>query len=353
MMYIHQLSITRFIAAISIVIIHFGLSTWPFNSDMVYPVMIRSNNAVSYFFLLSGFILVISSLKNNGLPEHIPVRKFWIHRCAHILPLYLFCVIIYFALHFEYNPNIALKWQIHYYVYSLFLLQSWKHDIALHVNYPAWALSVEAFFYFIFPWLYSFVKKHKSKSLMYTSLIIWLGNSLVFKLLLDNKNIPVHFTLYFPLLHVSTFILGVIAGILFIRHYTIWNQKINWGWTITGLSFFFLLFAAYHNMVFFKYQHNGLLAPFFIVMIYTLSLSKGWLLRFLSWKPFMFMGEISYAIYVLQVIVIEIATRYIPFFQGKGYKDIFYYYIVLLIISSIMMHLVFEKPLRFMIKKWA
>lgn len=352
-MYIPPLTTTRFIAAFIVVVLHFGLSTWPFEHPWIYPLVNKLNHVVSYFFILSGFILVISSLKNNTLPDNIPVRKFWINRCAHILPLYFFCVLVYFALHFEYTPNIAFVWQIHYYVYSLFLLQSWKYDIALHVNYPAWALSVEAFFYFIFPWLYSFLKKYNSKILIYAVLILWLGNSYLFKSLLDNPNIPIHFTLYFPLLHLSTFTIGVVAGILFIRHYTLVTLKQQWIWIITLISCSFLTLAAYHNMAFFNYQHNGLLAPFFILLIYSLSTIKGKLYRFLSWKPFLFLGEISYAIYILQVIVIEIATRYIPFFEGKEYKDVFYYYLVLLIMSAIIMHLMIEKPFRLWIKKWA
>src|SRR3982750_4057836 len=126
-MQIPQLTFTRFIAALAVVILHFGLFTWPFDTKIIAQLANKSTVAVSYFFLLSGFILVIATFKNNVLPDVVEnISAFWIKRAARILPLYLISITIYFLFHFEYNPDIPLKWQIQSFIYSVFLLQDWN-----------------------------------------------------------------------------------------------------------------------------------------------------------------------------------------------------------------------------------
>jgi len=50
------------------------------------------------------------------------------------------------------------------------LTQSWFGDYALYGNFPSWSLSIEAFFYALFPWAYS--QSHQL-SLLTGSNIFW------------------------------------------------------------------------------------------------------------------------------------------------------------------------------------
>jgi len=345
-MQIPQLTFTRFIAALAVIILHFGLFTWPFDTKIISQLANKSTVAVSYFFLLSGFILVIATFKNSILTDTVAdIKNFWIKRAARILPLYLLSITIYFLFHFDYNPDIPLRWQIQSFIYSLFLIQTWNFPMALDVNFPAWSLSVEAFLYFLFPWLYWQLNRCNTKKLIYVSVIFWAANTFLFKIL-NEEGAPHNFTYFFPMLHVATFIAGIAAGILFIRHYSFLSEKRTVLLSITGVASLFLLYTAYKNWSFYGISHNGLLAPYFILIIYTLSVSKGKAISLLSSKPFVFMGDISYAMYVFQVPVLEIALRYVPFFQGKETKEIFYCYLAVLIVVSIVMHICVEQPVR-------
>lgn len=345
-MQIPQLTFTRFLASVSIVILHFGLFTWPINSDLVFPVMEKSISAISYFFVLSGFILVISTSKNGILPEEINTKLFWKKRAARILPIYLFSILLFFAINFRYDSSISLIWQIQSYVYSLFLVQSWNYKLVMDVNFPAWSLSVEALFYFVFPWLYLLLHKLMSSKLILIALLVWILNSLLF-LFLTKQNYPENFSKFFPLFHLATFITGMCSGILFLKHYS-WlsgkGKKYLFG--LTALISIFLIYSAYANWKFYEFQHNGLLSPVFILLFYSLAIMKGKIKSVLSAKPLVFLGDISFSIYLFQFPVLQICQKYLPWFEGKETKDIFFQYLIVLICFSSITYLLIEKPLR-------
>ncbi len=349
-MQIPQLTFTRFLASISIVILHYGLFSWPMNTQLLAPLGGDLISAMSYFFFLSGFILVISSAKGDNLAERINSKNFWQRRAARILPVYLLALIIYFILNFKYDPSIPLKWQIQSYYHSLFLLQAWKYKMALDVNYPSWSLSVEAFFYFIFPWLYVILRKLSNKKLLTISTLLWILNLYIF-IRLKNDGMPDNFIKYFPLLHLATFVIGINFGILLIKNYQ-WLLKVSrrYIFSATLAIGLFLLYAAFKNFNFLKYQHNGLLVPFYILVVYSLTLIKGKIADFLSSKPFIFLGSISYSVYILQFPVLQICQKYLPWFKGQETKDIFYPYVIVLITISSLVYLYFEKPARLFLK---
>jgi peptidoglycan/LPS O-acetylase OafA/YrhL len=346
-MQIPQLTFTRFIASISIVILHFGLFSWPINSHWFAPFQMELVSAMSYFFVLSGFILVISSARNNTLANDINTKIFWKRRAARILPIYLLALFVFFCINFSYDPNIPLKWQIQSYYHSIFLLQSWKYKMALDVNYPAWSLSVEAFFYFIFPWLYGNVNKLTTKKLVWVSVLAWVLNLYVF-ISLKAENVPENFVKFFPLLHVATFLIGVCAAVIFIKHLSWFNEdkvrKSIWGLTL--IASFVVLFGSYKNFDIFNYQHNGLLAPWFILIFYSLAIMKGRIATILSAKPLIFLGSISYSVYILQWPVMQICQKYIPVLKNMGKGEVFYPYIAILLIISSFTYLFIEKPAR-------
>lgn len=345
-MYVPQITFTRFLASISIVVLHYGLFTWPMNSSILSPFAGNYVTAMSYFFILSGFVLVISAADNEILPDKINRRSFWIRRAARILPVYLLALVIYFAINFRYDPSIPLYWQVQSYFHSLFLVQSWRYDLVLDVNYPSWSLSVEAFFYFIFPWLYMIVRTLKNKSLLIISGTVWLLNLYIYYSL-KQENVPENFLNFFPVLHVATFLTGICFGILFIRNYK-WlaTAAKKYIYAATLVVTLFVVYTAYKNYGFYKYQHNGLLSPFYLLIILSLSITKGKIGAFLSSKPLVFLGSISYSVYILQYPIYQICQKYLPWFSDQTKEDLFYPYVIVLLLVSSVVYLFFEKPAR-------
>lgn len=137
----------RFPLALHVALYH---TVRPFGRWGVFaPLMASGYSAVSFFFLLSGFILTYSHAAEyeRGLGS---ARRFWMARFARIYPVYLLGVLLaayvdrnLFAYSIERKALLA----------SFVMVQSWSSRLVQNFYVPAWSLSCEAFFYLVFPFL--------------------------------------------------------------------------------------------------------------------------------------------------------------------------------------------------------
>jgi peptidoglycan/LPS O-acetylase OafA/YrhL len=105
---------------------------------------------VSFFFLLSGFVLAWSARPDE------PVRRFYRRRIARIYPAYvvmLLCTQAVVGAHTGLRPVPLLT--------NLFLVQSWvpAGRFFFGSDIGAWSLGCEAFFYLLFPLLFPLVRR--------------------------------------------------------------------------------------------------------------------------------------------------------------------------------------------------
>jgi peptidoglycan/LPS O-acetylase OafA/YrhL len=346
-----QLTFTRFLAALLIVLFHIPSRTLH-NIPLLGPILDKAQVAVSYFFLLSGFILVMANASGTSLPKSISKRQFWINRFARIYPLYLVALLVTWLL-------VQLTGKVSYsdpsylgiLATEMTLLQAWVQTWVPTLNYPGWSLSVEAFFYLIFPFLYQWLVTCKSRQIVIVGVLIWLANQLIYKFFTDNTSLEI-FRLYFPVLHLGTFVVGVCTGILTLRH---WQTLLRKKSTITALLVGVTLLFAYligSDSIVMYYYHNGLFAPLFVVFILFLTVQQGTLARWLSLPKLVYLGEISYGIYLLQVpvgmAVFYLNQRYVhlsPSLYGIVYVGL------LFLIAAFCFEKI-EIPGRRLIRKW-
>ncbi len=157
----------RCFAAINIVLFHFSNPQW-FNFNFYFPTpfMARSVHvplllapvvnagfiSVSYFILLSGFVLGYNynERARNG---ELDRKRFWEARFTRIYPIYFLSLLLSVGtLGSEYRTHThAMFWTG--VVLTPLLLQGWIPAVATFLNTPAWTMSAEAFYYVIFPWL--------------------------------------------------------------------------------------------------------------------------------------------------------------------------------------------------------
>lgn len=94
-MRIQQLTFTRFIAAFLIVAYHFGKIVYPFSIPVLKPLVDNLNVLVSYFFILSGFVLAVSTFQGMSEGKTIQLRTFLRPRLARLYPMFLFALILF------------------------------------------------------------------------------------------------------------------------------------------------------------------------------------------------------------------------------------------------------------------
>src|ERR1700687_392473 len=144
----------RFIAALLVVIFHFGKQHL---SEAPTPLLnIASGGYVSVglFFVLSGFVLAYTYLDlERGVVRDR--RAFFIARFARIYPVYgvamLVACVSYFTSALKSVPvNVAAADVGTSLGLGLLMLQAWTVKWIALINTPGWSLSAEIFFYLLF-----------------------------------------------------------------------------------------------------------------------------------------------------------------------------------------------------------
>lgn len=345
-MRIEQLTFTRFLAAISIVIFHYGLSIFPFNEEDISFLFKHANIGVSYFFILSGFVMMIAySPKTN-----LDVFQYFKNRFARIYPVYLLAIFLIFTYIFLFFENKNYDGII----LNILLLQAWIPAHALSFNPLGWTLSVEIFFYALFPFLYNHLyTKVPYKKIMAWVIIFFVFSQIVFHLLshshlyLGYPSNFHNFIFYFPILHLSEFLIGNLAGIFFLKNLS--NKEKNYDLLILlCLSILFLSLKYSFGLNF----HNGLLGIVFIPLIFLLCINTGIFTRILQNKLCIFFGEISYGIYILQIPIFWWTKGFLKYLHVEEITLVFYISLLVLIGSSALSYLFIETPLRIFIKRY-
>lgn len=356
-MKLDQLTFTRYIAALTVVFFHFGQQAFPATNAWWHPVVTAGPIAVSYFFVLSGFIMAVAYYQPNAKTENFDQWKYWLARFARIYPVYLLALVLMILANLKTDGRdpIAI-------ILSLSMLQAWIPGNAMVLNSPGWSLSVEALFYLCFPLLLALVQRKGLKTLSLITLVLWLGTQIL-QVLLHNsasyepKGILHQFIYYHPLMHLSTFMLGLTVGVAFCNDkFRSLNQIWN-GLAILVLTGIVILLLAYENsfeqhLGFLIDYNNGLIAPVFLAILVLLAVNEGWTKRLMSLPFLVLLGEASYSLYILQRPAYGIYDRVLGHWLPLDANLHYYLFAILLTVASILSFKYMETPLRRLINSF-
>jgi peptidoglycan/LPS O-acetylase OafA/YrhL len=168
----------RFFAAFHVVIFHLQAMKIVQGPAWYEKLASVGYVGVSFFFVLSGFILVYTYAGRT-----LSLKDFWRARFARIYPAYAFSLlftapwffiaVLKFDIPFFAWPKAHLKLAAGLVVT---LLQAWVPPAALTWNPVAWSLSVEAFFYLLFPFLLLLLIRRSLPQLLLIAAAAWLAS---------------------------------------------------------------------------------------------------------------------------------------------------------------------------------
>ncbi len=341
-----QLTFTRFLAAVVIVVFHFGTGIFPFNHSLVAPLF--TNVGISFFFVLSGFVMVIAYTK---LGQPIVYKQYWFNRLARIYPTYLFallgsCWVLSYC-HIPFKMS-ALG-------LNLALLQSWIPPNALTINRAGWTLSVEAFFYLSFPFINNYcLLRFSFKQVAIAVGAFWLFCQCFFVYLQLLPQWPFgmqsyrHDWLhYFPPMHFNQFLVGNLFGLVYLQRHSQWVRQLD-AWLLAIIVCMTVVLELAIPMV---NYHNGFMAPLFGVFILLMSLNTGFITELCN-KPWaIYLGEISFAMYILQIPLHYAWYKLTKPLYYQNASLFFASYITALLLLSVVTFHGIEKPMRSFLKR--
>lgn len=314
----------RILAALWVLVYHYTIEfrfvtmqqSLQYQADKHSPLEIligQGHLAVDFFFILSGFILAYTYATAEGTARG-GSRAFWVARIARIYPVYLLGLVLglgpYLAT--EQNlQNITLSIGSH-----IVMLHAWLPG-TLDLNQPSWSLSVEAFFYALFPLLLPLFARLRRRGLVFAFLGSWLAFALVLAGLallgkLDGWGTQWwwrDFVRYNPAINLPDFTAGIALGLLFIRTNQGTTSRLSrlsargFDVAIGGLFVALAGTILLANALSVESDVVDTLAPIVLpllaLLIYFLAFQRGVIARALSLPVAVWLGEISYGVYIL------------------------------------------------------
>jgi peptidoglycan/LPS O-acetylase OafA/YrhL len=324
---LRPLTSLRFVDAMMIVLFHAkNYFHWPF---LAYVPSTASFgvSCVSFFFVLSGFILthVYSSKPFPGYWRFIVLRfgRLWpVHMAAtSIVVASVFArgaIIRADSLTFQGSGFLFNRWT------ELALVTGLSQSLSPYMahfyawNSVSWSISTEFFFYLAFPFLLIDIKRSWHWKLLVAGATAALLTSALLLL-----GIPISTSDPFaasiseiitinPLGRVFEFSLGMAAWVLWDRY--IRSVHLT---AVTATILEALILAAALAWCFDGYWKATVLLPMalqpcfgpawaFAIVIIVLASGRGWIGKFLSTAPMVLLGEVSFSIYMLHQIMMKI-----------------------------------------------
>ena len=308
----------RFFAAFMIFLYHlreFSPLAW------LYPISGAMLHGVSFFFVLSGFVLTHVYIDRPRLPA----GEFYAARLARICPTHLATLaLLLAALPFAAarGQNLSDAFTALSLALKLTMLDAWipVRGVPLSWNSVSWSISTEMAFYAAFPFLLAWVRRDWRRPLALSALlalavyVIGLGFALpVFDP--DRMKVSLYnLGAYTPPARGFEFVLGMATYVLWRRWFAplalsraaataceagVVALLALWlGFAVPGLND--ALTGA--PFVWFHVAGSCLIVA---ALIAVLAGGRGWIGAALSLRPLVWLGEISFAFYMVHVVVMR------------------------------------------------
>jgi len=360
-----SLTSLRFFAIMLVVLHHLRpLINW-------HPKVRLGAIGVTFFFVLSGFVITLNYRKFTKLKDCF---YFLWNRIIRIYPVHVFTFIISLLSLYFYKRPIDLSACLSTGIINLFLLQSYfsQKEIYLSFNSLSWALSTLFFFYITFVFIFNRPCRH-----FFIALFISLSSltySFIYIETHECTPIFIHWLLYvFPPNRLLTFLFGIAASIVFIKFYAALKNRIGILFAtfleiislilIIDRIFFktllvFSIKSFLHIVPYFKQSAPHFIDLYFtsvvcfIFTIFIFGLEKGFISKLLSKRIFVFLGKISFSIYMTHQLFFRCLIPWKSFFINT-FGELFFAIsaCILVIPISFSIYRFIEVPIRTRFKK--
>lgn len=306
-------------------------------------------NLVDFFFVLSGFIFMHVYLKKIA-ENRISEKTFFILRLSRLYPLHIATLLLvaavqYFRLlsgrgYFDCQYN-----DLYHFLLNIFFLQAGLFNDSFSFNGPSWSLSCEVAAYLIFFYTLRRAKRPAALFVLY----MFIGISIL------------QMQLTYPLFNaqVGRMLMAFFAGCLlfYLNGYIMKLSSRSRRIILAAVILYSILVAALvmkggYTAVFGHWERVMplMIYPLFILLLLNVTL----LGKLFSLRPFTFLGDLSYSIYLWHFPVQLLMYTFLPMAgvaldYTKGSSLLAYAAITTSIAAA--SHYLFEKPVQRIIRE--
>lgn len=368
------LTILRGTAALLVAIHHFGLISLQLRGAEIGPLLSKFGLlGMSLFFVLSGFVINYSyrnQITSNGSSG---VKNFLVARIARLAPLYLLFIVVNFFINCLFLDPSGYLLYLKSLPVNLLAMQSWLY-VKLHgaeiVNTQnlaniSWSISTEWLLYLLYIPFAFFILRGKG-SLKKAFLILFSGiffrvlliETVAESIVIDGNKFGEWLIYYSPYGRWFEFMSGIGLSEIWLRRYEITRKLSVFIWCLVAFSVLYIFFSLFDALLinvptlFAGYRAYGgyaVAAPFIIYLACNLRVS-GKTAIFLT--PLLFLGEISYSVYLLHGDLISLFTVSGPLSIG-GYSIKAFFFFSWLFLLSMLSFMFIEMPGKNLVIRYA
>jgi peptidoglycan/LPS O-acetylase OafA/YrhL len=308
---LQPLTAFRFLAALAVFCTHhdYCVAAYPQLSDFWQRYLQEGFAGVTFFFILSGFILTYNYHSLLTPLRWGAVRSFYAARLARIFPVHLLSVLL--VLNFSISALLRKPpSDLRRLIAELTLTKSFFPDMKVYFSWngPSWSLSDECFFYALMPVLLALLavlgwRRPFRAFLLGAGLVL---ASFAFTWCWQEQE-NVHWLLYIsPLYRLLDFTVGVSLGLVFVRlPRQTWDGLGKVEASVMEVFVLAMLGMAvvYSSCIPMPLRLGAYYTPFCAAIIFVFAFQRGWFSWLLSKWPFLVLGEISFSFYMLHQVI--------------------------------------------------
>jgi peptidoglycan/LPS O-acetylase OafA/YrhL len=333
---------------------------------------------VTVFFVLSGYLITSLALREESQRGNVSLTAFYIRRSFRIFPLYyvtlaIYCILI---LVIKLNPEKnfllrgAMPWYLLYmqeipYYYGL----PDEEGVMQHTNIPfyqSWSLGIEEKFYLVWP-LLAFILWRASKRVRPGGTVAMIA---FFVLIMPALSVVSSWIHRSELTKAGSCLepyYKILAGCLvaLLLHDRTWYDRMRGIGAKTICLVTLLVVLVLHfarpqipdggvwSAV--GYSTDVLYVAAVSIFLISLLLGTGPIQHALQWAPLVFIGKLSYGIYLLHILCLNIAQRVAPPHTGRLVVSAAALLLACIISVGVayVMYLIIEKPCIDIGRRWS
>jgi peptidoglycan/LPS O-acetylase OafA/YrhL len=332
-------------AAILIVVISHG--SFLINSYFDGFPGLNPPDGVDLFFVLSGYLVGTIIISKFERAQKIDVRgvfDFLKRRWLRTLPnYYLFLVLniilIYFGL---------INGSLNKYLVTFFVFFQNFHKPYDFLFWVSWSITIEEWFYLLFPVILLIlfqlnIFRNKLKSIFLFAITGFIILPLVYRIIHSDPGLDTDlFFRKLVLTRLDTIGFGLLGAYIHFYHGGLWTKFKN-SLFILGLAILFLLHNISINNLFFDQTfYFSLVGISILILLPKLESIKTETIPF---KPFEFISRISYSMYFVHAILLQLIARFMWARTALPSFSIYVGFWITTIIFSWIIYRIYEKPL--------
>jgi peptidoglycan/LPS O-acetylase OafA/YrhL len=259
---------------------------------------------VNVFFVLSGFLITTLLLEERAANGKIVLHLFWMRRVLRLYPALFTLVAVFLiagALHgsSHFGPWLREGW----WAVSYQMDFREHHQAAIYGISQTWSLAVEEQFYLIWPPLLVVMTRYFGRRLVIAVTSLGIAASLADKIILVLVHTGSRRLYYLPDVNADLLLMGCLTAELFVWGYLdrFLKHRLLPSAGVVGIGIISVAALTFRNTNSTTWIFAGpttLIALVAAVVIISLLVPKAPLSRFLSLKLFVWVGVISYSLYL-------------------------------------------------------